>query len=182
MQNTLTQIIKNTNIMNTINIISHNWCINDCNFLNNNWSETTNPTKEQVDRFYPEYGPEQGYPEYPEDFSITTVQKDRICLWLTESFGRLISQTITCTGDDDCIDYTPSAIEQFFSVLKLLKDSNDQEIQEQLSRCNFDLWARVFDTRIASFDHKDESAPGFISYFLDWDESLASQAFFSYFI
>lgn len=166
--------------MNTINILSHNYCINDCNFLDNNWSKAAIPTKEQVDQHYPKYGPEQGYPEYPEDFSITIVRIDRISLWLTESFGRLISQTITGTGDDDCIDYTPAAIEQFFSVLKMLLNNTDPRIQEQLSRCNLDLWAKVFNNRIANFDHEDESAPGFISYFLNWDESLAQAEFISY--
>ena len=93
--------------------------------------------------------------------------------FIKEAFGNLLKALVESFGDDECLDYLPSAIEEFFSVLQAFKESDNPYIQEALDDCDLDLWANLYDTYMQSFDPEDEASRNYIGTgFLTWAQGM----------
>lgn len=96
-------------------------------------------------------------------------------IFLHEAFGNLLKDLVTFVGDDECFDYIPSAIEEFFSVLRAFKESDNPDIQKALPECDLNLWANLYNTYMQSFDPDDETSPNYIGTgFLTWEQGMTT--------
>ena len=93
--------------------------------------------------------------------------------FLKEAFGNLLKDLVKSFGEDECMDFLPAAIDEFFSVLQAFQKSDNPDIQEGLKRCDFNLWANLYDTYMQSFDFRNEHSRNYIDTdILTWDQGM----------
>ena len=163
--------------INPVRFISFNSCNMDTFTLVTENSLQRSPDSYQIDFYLAKLTPEQLKEFDPTGLSVyELLQGSRpyaVEDFIKEAFGNLLKALVESFGDDECLDYLPSAIEEFFSVLRAFKESDNPYIQEALDDCDLDLWANLYDTYMQSFDPEDEASRNYIGTgFLTWEQGM----------
>lgn len=164
----LTNVMQNA-MQNTIQIISHNYCNGETDYLSTRGSIKDLLTQEQISLYRDQTK------QNPDtcDLSLYAIPKYYLRTFLRESFGNLIRGIITASGDDQCFDYIPSAIDEYFSILQALLQSQDPAIRETIQDMDLALYGDIYDLYMQSFDPNDESDPHYIgTTILNWNQGL----------
>lgn len=168
---------SNTNVMqnNTIKLIAHNYCMGETNWFNTNYSQSEELTPELFHLYKERVNTPNKF--MPADCEIDEFRLYTIPLqfpftlenFLNEAFSNLLRGLLTASGDDSCFDYIPCSIDQFSSILQVLLQSKIQDIPQT----DLDLYGKLYDAYMQSFDHSDESAPHYIGTdLLTWEQVL----------